>query len=60
MRNRFNTTSTGKAEIVYSYTEKNWIKCPHCGQKLLEVIESKGSIAEIKCRRCGSIEKVEI
>lgn len=60
MRERFKSTSTSTAEIVYSYTEKNWKKCIHCGQKLLEIIESKGSIAEIKCRRCGSIEKIEI
>lgn len=60
MRERFKTTSTINTEIVYSYAEKNWKKCIHCGQKLLEVIESKGSIAEIKCRRCGSMEKIEI
>lgn len=60
MRERFKTASTNNKEPIYSYTEKNWKKCIHCGQKLLEIIESKGSIAEVKCRRCGSIERIEI
>lgn len=60
MRERFKITSTTKSDIVYSYTDKNWKKCSQCGQKLLEVIASKGSMAEIKCRRCGSIERIEI
>lgn len=35
--------------------------CPHCGQKLTEVVDGEGSFSlRIKCRRCRNFIDVDI
>lgn len=62
MRERFNIASTNNKEPIYSYSESDWVKCPHCGKKMFIAVERKGSKVEIKCResRCRETSVVEI
>lgn len=59
MRNRISSTAKGNPELIYSYVEENWKKCTICHKKLFKIIESKGSVIELKCK-CGNIENIEI
>lgn len=60
MRDRFKTTSTNNAEPIYSYTEKDWVKCPSCGKKQFVAIERNKSKVEIHCRSCKQENVIEI
>ncbi len=66
MRERFKTTSTGNQKVAYIYEEDVWHYCSSCLEKrrqrnkMFKIKKSNGSIIEIKCHRCGSIEMVEI
>lgn len=60
MRERFKTTSTNNTEIIYSYTEKDWVKCPSCGKKQFVAIERNKSKVEIRCRSCKRESVIEI
>lgn len=66
MRERFKVTSTGSQKVAYVYEEDVWYYCASClekkGQrnKMFKIKKSAGSIIEIKCHRCGTIETIEI
>ena len=47
---------------TYTYTlpkNHNWKFCPYCNKRLFEVVESKGFVIEIKCRRCKKVVTIE-
>lgn len=64
MRERFKTTSTNNAEIVYVSRPDDWIYCPFCAskygrqKKLMKALKRNGSVVKIECRFCK--EEIEI
>lgn len=51
--------TTNNKEPVYTYVEHDWIYCQKCLKergyhtRLLKIIERKGSIVSLQCKRCG-------
>lgn len=31
------------------------VRCPECGTLQLRILEPRGSVVEIKCRKCGRV-----
>lgn len=66
MRSRFKITLQIKEKVAYVYNEDVWYYCRSCLEKkgyhnkMFKIKKSTGSIIEIKCHRCGSIETIEI
>lgn len=48
-------------EVSGNGTEKNFVECPFCGQKLLNVQSLSGTTnVVVKCRRCRKFIKVRM
>ena len=48
-------------ETVGNGPEKNFVECPYCEQKLLNVVSLEGlTVVTVKCRRCHKFIRVRM